>query len=145
MSALLTPWGMQPGMARVYAYLLICDAPVGLDTIVEALGVAKSTANVSARALEQFGLARRHSERGTKRVRYGVSDSYSGLLISQAHLLDQIGRLAEARASSVTSGEALRRLRYLGSFQRKMAATITDRIAELTDEFLLRGPEEDLA
>jgi hypothetical protein len=144
MAALLVPWGMQPATASLYAYLLICDAPVSLDAIAATLGIAKSTASVSARTLEQFGLARRHGEPGTKRLRYGASDSYSGFLISQAHLLDGIGRLAEARGSSIASGETLRRLRYLGSFHRKMAATITGRIGELSDEFLRHGPDQQL-
>lgn len=145
MAALLAPWGMQPGTASLYAYLLICDEPVSLDTIAATLGMAKSSASVSARALEQFGLARRHTERGTKRVRYGASDSYSGFLTSQAHLLDEIGRLAESRARSVAAGDTLRRLRYLASFHRKMAATITSRIGELSDEFLRHGPDKELA
>jgi DNA-binding transcriptional regulator GbsR (MarR family) len=144
MAALLTPWGMQPGTASLYAYLLICDEPVTLDEIAEVLGMAKSTASVSARALEQFGLARRHNERGTTRVRYGASESYSGFLVSQARVLDEIGRLAESRARSVATGETLRRLRYLASFHRKMAATITERIQELYDDFLRLGPDEDL-
>jgi DNA-binding transcriptional regulator GbsR (MarR family) len=144
MAALLAPWGMQPGTASLYAYLLICDEPVTLDAIAATLGMAKSTASVAARALEQFGLARRHGERGTRRVRYGASDSYSGFLMAQAHLLDEIGRLAEARARSVAGGDTLRRLRYLASFHRKMAATITGRIGELSDEFLRHGPDEEL-
>jgi DNA-binding transcriptional regulator GbsR (MarR family) len=144
MAALLTPWGMQPGTASLYAYLLICDTPVTLDEIATTLGMAKSTASVSARALEQFGLARRHTERGSKRVRYGASDSYSGFLASQAQLLNEIGRLAESRARSIATGETLRRLRYLASFHRKMSATITGRIQELYNEFLRHGPDEDL-
>jgi DNA-binding transcriptional regulator GbsR (MarR family) len=144
MAVLLAPWGMQPGTASLYAYLLICDEPVSLDAIAANLGMAKSSASVAARALEQFGLARRHAERGTKRVRYGASDSYSGFLISQARLLDEIGRLAESRARSVATGETLRKLRYLGSFHRKIAATIVGRIDELSDEYLRHGPDEDL-
>lgn len=144
MAVLLAPWGMQPGTASLYAYLLICDEPVTLDTIAATLGMAKSSASVAARALEQFGLARRHGERGTKRVRYGASESYSGFLASQARLLDDIGRLAESRSRSVATGETLRRLRYLGSFHRKMAATIVGRIDELQDEFLRHGPDEEL-
>lgn len=144
MAALLAPWGMQPSTAALYAYLLLCEAPVTLDEIAATLGVAKSSASVAARSLEQFGLARRHGEPGTKRVRYAASDSYSGFLQTQARLLDDLGRLAELRARSVTSGEALRRLRYLGSFHRKMAATITGRIAELSDAYLRHGPDDDL-
>ncbi|MBU6267669.1 MAG: transcriptional regulator [Sphingomonadales bacterium] len=144
MAALLAPWGMQPATASLYAYLLIRDLPASLDEIAETLGMARSTASVAARALEQFGLARRHAEPGTKRVRYGASDTYSGFLAAQAALLADIGRLAEARAHAVATGETLRRLRYLASFHRKMAATITGRIAELADEFIRSGPDEDL-
>lgn len=144
MAALLGPWGMQPGTASTYAYLLLCGEPASLDAIARALGMAKSTASVAARALEQFGLARRHAEPGSKRIRYGAADSYSGYLMAQARLLDEIGRLAEARARDVATGETLRRLRYMGSFYRKMAATVTARVTELADEFIAHGPDEDL-
>jgi len=144
MAALLGPWGMQPAVASLYAFLLICDEPVTLDRIADTLGMAKSTASVAARSLEQFGLARRHGEPRTKRIRYGASEAYSGFLLSQARLLDEIGRLAEARARAVAKGETLRRLRYLASFHRKMSAAISGRIAELSDEFILHGPDEDL-
>jgi DNA-binding transcriptional regulator GbsR (MarR family) len=144
MAALLAPWGLQPGTASLYAYLLLCDEPVTLDEIANSLGMAKSSVSVAARSLEQFGLARRHGETGTKRLRYAASDSYSGFLAAQARLLDDIGRLAQGRAQSVTSGDTLRRLRYLGSFYRKMARTINDRIADLSDEFLRYGADEEL-
>ena len=144
MAALLVPWGMQPSAASLYAYLLLCDAPATLDDISASLGMAKSSASVAARSLEQFGLARRHGEPGSKRVRYGASDSYSGFLAVQARLLDDIGRLAEGRSRSVAKGQTLQRLRYLASFHRKMATTISRRIAELADEFLRHGPDEDL-
>ena len=137
MAALLVPWGMQPGLASLYAYLLLCDAPASLDRIAETLGMARSTASVAARSLEQFGLARRHAEPGSKRIRYGASDSYSGYLMAQARLLDDSGR-------GVATGETLRRLRYMGSFYRKMAGTVTARVAELADEFIAHGPDEDL-
>lgn len=144
LAALLTPWGMQSSTASLYAFLLLCDEPVTLDAIAATLGMAKSSASVSARSLEQFGLARRHGEPGSKRVRYSASESYSGFLVSQARVLDDIGRLAEARSRSVAKGETLRRLRYLGAFHRKMSATITERIAELSEEFLRNGPDEEL-
>ncbi|HUH78007.1 MAG TPA: hypothetical protein VLZ53_11635, partial [Devosia sp.] len=119
MAALQIPCGMQPGTASLYAYLLLCEEPVSLDAISSALGMAKSSVSVAARSLEQFGLARRHTEPGTKRLRYGASDSYSGFLMAQARLLDDIGRLAEGRAKEVARGVSLRRLRYLASFYRK--------------------------
>ncbi len=144
MAALQVPCGMQPAVATLYAYLLLCEQPVSLDQIAATLGMAKSSVSIAARSLEQFGLARRHTEPGTKRIRYGASDSYAGLLMHQARLLDDIGRLADARAGDVASGDSLRRLRYLAAFYRKMAKTITGRIDELTDEFLRYGPDEEL-
>lgn len=144
MAALLVPWGMQPSVANLYAYLLISDEPVGLDIITAELGMAKSSASVAARMLEHYGLARRHSEPGSKRVRYGASDSYSGFLAAQAALLGGMGRLIETRARSVAQDETLRRLRYLGSFYRKIEASISDRIKELTEEYAAAGPDEDL-
>jgi DNA-binding transcriptional regulator GbsR (MarR family) len=144
MVALQVPCGMQPGPASIYAYLLLCEEPVSLDTIAATLGMAKSSCSVAARSLEQFGLARRHTEPGSKRLRYGASDSYSGCLMAQARLLDDIGRLAEGKAREVASASPLRRLRYLASFYRKMASTITGRVHELSDEFMRHGPDEDL-
>lgn len=144
MVALQISSGMQPGTANLYSYLLLCDEPVALDVIASTLGMAKSSISVAARSLEQLGLARRHTEPGTKRLRYGPSDSYAGFLLAQARLLDDIGRLAEGRAGEVASGASLRRLRYLAAFHRKMAATITARVGELADEFLRDGPDEDL-
>jgi DNA-binding transcriptional regulator GbsR (MarR family) len=135
---------MQPGTASLYAFLLLCPEPVTLDCIAATRGMAKSSASVAARALEQFGLARRQREPGSKRIRYGASNCYSGFLMAQARLLEDIGRLAEARAGTVALGETLQRLRYLGSFYRKMATSITSRVAELSDEFLRDGPDEEL-
>ena len=143
-SAILAPWGMQPTVATLYAYLLLKAEPVGLDTIVAELGMAKSSASVAARTLETYGLARRHGERGSKRVRYGASDSYSGFLISQATLMGDLGRLIEGRAAGVAEDDTLRRLRYLAAFYRKMEATIVGRVRELSDEFIRLGPDEQL-
>lgn len=144
MAALLVPWGMQPSLASMYAYLLLCDEPVTLDVIAATLGMAKSSASVAARSLEQFGLARRHTEPRSKRVRFGASHSYSGFITAQAALMGDLGRLIERSAKGVAEGDALTRLRYLGSFNRKMEATIQQRVRELSDEFLTHGPDEDL-
>lgn len=144
MTALLTPWGMPPTQAAVYAYLLLTNEPKDLDTIASELGMAKSSANVAARSLEAYYLLRRYTERGSKRVRYGASDRFSGFIMAQAGLMGDIGRLIESRATAVAEPEALLRLRYFGSFNRKMEKTIVDRISELQEEFLLNGADEDL-
>ncbi|MEW9854549.1 GbsR/MarR family transcriptional regulator [Novosphingobium sp. M1R2S20] len=143
MAALLIPWGMQPSLAQLYPYLLLKAQPVSLDDIAENLGMAKSSASVAARMLERYGLARRYGEPGSKRVRYGASESYSGFISSQAELMGSLGRMIEVRAPAVAEEDALRRLTYLGSFNRKMEATILDRIRQLTEEFVSCGPDED--
>jgi hypothetical protein len=58
--------------------------------------------------------------------------------------MGDLGRLIEGRARSVATDETLRRLRYLGSFNRKMEAAILGRIQELAEEFVAHGPDEDL-
>ena len=138
-AALLVPSGMQPSAASLYGYLLICPEPVSLDTIAVDLAMAKSSASVAARALEQYGLARRHGERGSRRVRYGVSERYSGFIAAQAALLGDIGRVIEGRAGQVARDGTLKRLQYLGSFYGKMQRTIMERIQDLSDEAVREG------
>ncbi|MBZ9789774.1 hypothetical protein K9B32_06460 [Rhizobium sp. 3T7] len=62
---LLAPWDVPPIAARLYRHLLLCPS---LDQITEDLGISKSCAGMAARLLEGYALARRHSERGTKRA-----------------------------------------------------------------------------
>lgn len=138
-AARLMPWGMQASMARLYGYLLLRTEPVSLDTIVVDLGMAKSSASVAARVLLQHGLASRHTEPGTKRVRYGASERFSGYLVAQAALLGDLGQLVRGRADAVAEGKVLRRLQHLSSFFLKMEATITGRIDELTEEAISEG------
>lgn len=144
-AARLTPWGMQPSLARLYGYLLLSPEPVDLDAIALDLDMAKSSASVAARLLEQYGLASLHKEKGSKRVRYGASDRYSGFLIAQASLLGDLGSLVQDRADAVAEGRVLRRLRNLSSFFLKMEATIRGRIEELTEEAIREGLIEEPA
>jgi predicted transcriptional regulator len=144
MTALLTPWGMPPTMASLYAYLLMLAEPVDLDTVAAELGMAKSSASVAARTLEHYGLARRLTEPGSKRLRYSASDRFSGHILAQAALMGDMGRLIEQRAGVVAQPGALRRLRHLASFYRKMEAAIVGRVRELTDEYVQFGPDEEL-
>jgi hypothetical protein len=70
MGQLMAGWGIPRNTGRIYAYLLLQQAPTGLDDIVNALGVAKSGASVAARQLTQLGLARSSGQPGTRRVLY---------------------------------------------------------------------------
>jgi DNA-binding transcriptional regulator GbsR (MarR family) len=144
MTVLLTPWGMPPTQAHLYAYLLLVAEPLDLDTIAAQLGMAKSSAFVAARTLESFHLIRRYTERGSKRVRYGASDRFSGYILAQAALMGDISRLIESRAAAVAEPSSLLRLRYFAAFNRKMEATLVDRVRELMEEFNQFGPDEEL-
>jgi HTH-type transcriptional regulator, osmoprotectant uptake regulator len=134
LAALLAPWGMQPAFARLYGYLLLCPAPVSLDEIAEDLGMAKSSASVVARLLERHRLARRHGERGTRRVRYSSSNFHSGVIAAQAALLGDVARLIDARSGSVANGKTLERLRQLSGFYLSMQDAMEKRIKQLAVE-----------
>jgi DNA-binding transcriptional regulator GbsR (MarR family) len=113
---LFSPWGVPPMAARIYGYLLLCREPVSLDHIAAELQVSKSTASVSARLLEQYRIARRHSVRGSKRVLYEVSDSYEGMLTAQNRLLDSMAELLKDGAKAAQAPEVHDRLIDMAQF-----------------------------
>ncbi|CDM60823.1 MULTISPECIES: GbsR/MarR family transcriptional regulator [Rhizobium] len=113
---LLMPWGVPQTAARLYGYLLICAEPVSLDRITADLEISKSSASVAARLLEAYTLARRHSERGSKRALYAVSDNYEGMLTEQNRLLDALADLLKNGAGTVASGATRDRLDEMAEF-----------------------------
>jgi DNA-binding transcriptional regulator GbsR (MarR family) len=113
---LLVPWGVPQTAARLYGYLLLSAGPVSLDRMTADLEISKSSASVAARLLEQYTLARRHGERGSKRVLYEVSDNYEGMLTQQNRLLDAMAELLR-RGAGVTASAATRgRLEEMAEF-----------------------------
>jgi hypothetical protein len=119
-ACLLVPWGMPQIAARLYGYLLLRVAPVGLDRISADLEISKSSASVAARLLERHTLARRHGERGSKRVLYSVSDNYAGVLSEQSSLLGDVAVLLQNRAAAVASGTTAIRLEAMSRFYLSM-------------------------
>lgn len=113
---LLVPWGVPQMAARLYGYLLLCAAPVGLDRMTSDLEMSKSSASVAARLLEKYTLVRRHGERGSKRVLYEVSDNYEGMLTEQNRLLDALAALLRFGAATVTAGTTGARLEEMAAF-----------------------------
>lgn len=113
---LLTPWGVPQTAARLYGYLLLSAEPVSLDRITADLEMSKSSASVAARLLEQYTLARRHGERGSKRALYAVSENYEGMLTEQNRLLMSLAELMQAGAGGVASGPAAARLEEMAAF-----------------------------
>ncbi len=129
-ASLLTSRGMPQTASRLYGYLLLHDEPISLDQITTDLEVSKSSASVAARMLEQYMLARRHGERGSKRVLYSASETYDGLIAEQSFLLGQMGRLIERRASEVADGLVAKRLNGMSDFYLSMQQAIDDTIQE---------------
>ena len=117
MARLLVPWGVPPTAARLYGYLLLSPEPVSLDRITDDLEISKSSASVAARLLEAYTLARRRSERGSKRALYEASDNYEGMLTEQGRLLDAIGALLHGNAA-IAPGRASARLHEMADFYR---------------------------
>lgn len=116
MARLLVHWGVPPTAARLYGYLLLVPQPVSLDRMTADLEVSKSSASVAARLLEQYRLALRHGDRGSKRVLYEVSRNYDAMLAEQNKLLDGLAELLNSSASAIATGQARNRLEEMAGF-----------------------------
>ncbi len=125
---LLIPSGVPPAAARLYGYLLLCPAPVSLDQITEDLEISKSSASVAARLLENYTLARRHSEPGTKRALYAVADDYEAMIRQQNRLLDALAGQFDAGAELSASRAVSARLGDMADFYRLMRESMDDAI-----------------
>jgi DNA-binding transcriptional ArsR family regulator len=115
LAAAAVPMGMTPIEARVHALLMISFEALTLDEIVALLDVSKSSVSVATRELERHGAAQRYSERGTKRVRYGISERSTGFLSAQVDYLGAIGNLILERAEKLPGHAASSRLQVMGS------------------------------
>lgn len=113
---LLTPWGVSLAAARIYGYLLLCEAPASLDQMAADLEISKSSASVAARMLEMYTMVRRHGQRGSRRILYEASDNYEGMLNSQNRMLEAGAALLEAGARDVAKGRARERLAEMAEF-----------------------------
>jgi predicted transcriptional regulator len=113
---LLLPWGLPITSARLYAFLLLAEEPVTLDEFAASLGISKSNASTAARQLEATGIARRHTDRGSKRIRYEVTDEPGSALRRHADSLGQMAGLLATRKDFVTTGANRIRLANLVEF-----------------------------
>lgn len=138
-AALLTPWGMPLHAARLYAYIMLKNEPVGLDEIGADLRLSKSKACVAGQLLEETGNARRTKLRGSKRVYYEAPDDYSGPIIGQSRLLETVARLLRERGPTVASGAAAKRLKAITHYYRTMSAAMDDVI----EKFSSQAPSSD--
>lgn len=116
MTDILVPLGVPQTAARLYGYLLLSEAPVSLDRIVDDLEISKSTASVAAHLLEMYTLVRRSGQRGTRRVLFEPSDDYSGMMRAQKRSLEQLAALIEEGAQRSSSRRTRERLRTMAEF-----------------------------
>ena len=60
-------WGISKAMAQIHAYLLSIENPVSTDEIMEALTMSRSNANLTLRALLDWGLVYKKSLAGDRK------------------------------------------------------------------------------
>lgn len=127
-AVLLVPWGMPLAAARLYGCLLLHSDPISLDQIAASLRMSKSSASVAARLLEKYGMARRQTIPGSKRVLYSAPDNFSGLLGEQGAILGKMGALLARRSQQVAHGKAAARMDAMAEFylalQKVIAAAL---------------------
>ncbi len=126
LAGLMVPQGMPRSLARLYGYLMLCSEPVGLDRMARDLDMAKSSVSVAARLLEEAQLVRRHSQRGSKRVLYGLPSSPVGHMAEHSRSLGRLGELLQTGAGDVATGPAAERMQTMSRFYLAMR-DMTDR------------------
>ncbi len=112
----LMPMGLTPIEARVQALLTISLEPLTLDAMAGKLRVAKSSVSVAARELERHGAAERFTERGSKRIRYGIVTYGGGFLAAQVEFLGTMGTLLQRLAAASAQDATSARLLDMGNF-----------------------------
>lgn len=116
LARLLAPWGLPQTAARLYGHLLLAEEPLSLDCIAADLEISKSTACVAARMLEMSRLARRHGQRGTKRVLFEAADDFEQILNEQIRLTRALAKLLTSGARDAQSGPVRNRLKVMAEF-----------------------------
>jgi hypothetical protein len=120
LARLIIPMGMPPIAARMQGYIMLSPEPLTLDELVAGLGVSKSSASVAARLLERYGIVQCYTERGTKRVRYGVAGRCAGFLLEQVRFIGAMAALLQNTAASHPGAETSARLTDMGAFYARV-------------------------
>lgn len=120
LARLIIPMGMPPIAARMQGYIMLSPEPLTLDELVAGLRVSKSSASVAARLLERYGIVRCYTERGTKRVRYGMAGHGGGFLAEQARFIGTMAHLLKNTARARPGDAASARLADMGRFYERV-------------------------
>jgi biotin operon repressor len=97
---LLAAWNLPRATGRVYAALLLSDAPVTLDALQDETGLSKGQTSTSVRELASWGLARTTTRHGGRRL---YVEAEAGL----DTLLDASHRRARLFIAALRGGEEL--------------------------------------
>lgn len=130
LARLIIPMGMPPIAARMQGYIMLSPEPVSLDELVAGLKVSKSSASVAARLLERYGIVRCHTERGTKRVRYGVTARCAGFLQEQMQFIGTMADLLQGTATARPEAAAAERLADMGAFYARVHEALKAALSE---------------
>ena len=120
LARLIIPMGMPPIAARMQGYIMLSPEPLSLDELVAGLEVSKSSASVAARLLERYGVVRCYTERGTKRVRYGMEGLGGGFLLEQMRFIGAMADLLKNAAAERRDGETSARLTDMAAFYARL-------------------------
>lgn len=63
-------WGINRSMARIHAFLLVCEDPMDLETIAETLKISRGNASMSLKELRNWGVIQRVHVSGQRRDYY---------------------------------------------------------------------------
>jgi DNA-binding transcriptional regulator GbsR (MarR family) len=117
-------WGLPRTTGRIYAYLLLCREPAGLDQIATDLQVAKSGASVATRQLVRLGLARSIGQRRSRRLLFeALYDPEAILNARNAQTVDFLARLRQG-AQVAPSGLPRQRLTEMASLLQDLTDDI---------------------
>lgn len=67
-----THWGVNRSVAQVHALLYLSERPLDADTIVQALGLARSNVSTALKELQGYGIVRRVHIEGDRRDHFSA-------------------------------------------------------------------------
>ena len=70
MSRIGSFWGFPKAMGAIYGVIYLSPEPVGLDELVEKVGVSKGAVSTNVRQLERLGLIQKHFQLGDRKDYY---------------------------------------------------------------------------
>lgn len=83
MALLFERSGTSPLVGRIFALLLFCNEPLGLQEMAERLNVTKAAVSVQVRALEQHGLCYKLARTNDRRDYYQIRDDFGMTVIKE--------------------------------------------------------------